>query len=64
MSKESDFLSINFSRNTARLQILWEWCQKLNETTGIEPPDEYFEWFDGHGIPKRYENELKEKEKE
>ncbi len=49
-----DMLKANYTRNTARLQILWEWLQSVNEDTGLDPPKECFEWFDEDGVPKRF----------
>lgn len=40
------------SLSTNRLQCLWEFLQELNKETGIEPPHEFFGWFDENSAPK------------
>lgn len=52
LEKHNEYLKNENCFKTARLQCLWEYLQKLNEDTGIEPPDHFFNWFDADGIPK------------
>lgn len=35
----------------ARMQIMWQFIGTINKATGIEPPEEFFKWFDKNGIP-------------
>lgn len=35
----------------ARMQLMWEWIGIVNKATGIEPPEEFFKWFDETGKP-------------
>ena len=35
----------------ARMQLMWEWIGTVNKATGIEPPEEFFKWFDDNGKP-------------
>lgn len=45
-------LSLKMTQNTARLQIMWEWVQSLQDAAGVVPPEEFFSWFDDDGVPK------------
>ena len=35
----------------AKLRLMWEWAGIVNKATGIEPPKEFFNWFDDNGKP-------------
>ena len=49
--KQGEDLAKKTSQRGARLQIMWQWLQTVNEATGIEPPKEFFTWFDSDGVP-------------
>lgn len=50
--KDLEELSIQKTKLSARLQLMMEWIEKVNKATGIEPPEEFFKWFDKDGVPK------------
>jgi len=49
--KPIETLEDKTARLKARLQLIWEWIETVNKATGIEPPEEFFKWFDDNGKP-------------